>query len=169
MVLYLEQFTFHFLTIHPYTNIQPSFNLLSGFRTLFSSEAEGQHQECQAVECNPVSDTLKMFALLIAVQQTSFNTKFLKYKKKKKICLYKKMNWFFFLDKISYVLEMSLFPEPFLHCALCTFQLLCVKLHSCSYCSWKPNNASITKKYKGENLLIGLCFCRFSRSQVTQS
>lgn len=88
--------------------------------------------------------------------------------KKKNICLYKKMNWFFFWIK-SHVLEMSLFPKPFLHCALCTFQLLCVKLHSCSYCSWKPNNASITKKYKGKNLLIGLCFCRFSRSQVTQS
>lgn len=119
MVLYLEQFTFNFLTIHPYTNIQPSFNLLSSFRTLFSSEAEGQHQECQAVECNPVSDTLKMFALLIAVQQTSFNTKFLKYKKKN-ICLYKKMNWFFFWIKSHMCWKRHFFQSHFctVPCAL---------------------------------------------------
>lgn len=41
--------------------------------TLFSSEAEGQHQGCQAIECNPVSGTVKVFLLLIAVLQTLFH------------------------------------------------------------------------------------------------
>lgn len=73
MVLYKEQFTFHFLTIHAYINIYSSFNLISSLMTLFSSEAEGQHQGCQAIECNPVSGTVKVFLLLIAVLQTLFH------------------------------------------------------------------------------------------------
>lgn len=118
MFLHIEKFTFLSLRIHCYTNTYPSFNLVSSLMNLFPSRAEGQQQWFQAVNCNSVSDTLKVFVLVITLEQTPFDTKLLKYKK----CVFIS-KWVFLFSgyNLTHILETLLSQRRNSFCTvLCT-------------------------------------------------